>query len=349
MHPPQDDLLEIVRRSAASLDRLRGSRLLVTGAGGFLPAYLCHAIALANDQELRADPIALRCVDNFVTGLPERLEVLRSRSEVELIDASIVELERLDADVVFHGASIASPPVYRRLPIETLRVNVLGTWRVMDRAREEQVKSVLSLSSSEVYGDPEPAAIPTPESYVGRVSFTGPRACYDEGKRVGETIGRLYFEQFGVPVTTARPFNVYGPTLRLDDGRVVPDLVRQALAGGPLVLHSDGAPTRSFCYVTDAIVAFLLLLASGDRGEAYNVGNPEEISMRTLAERIGALSGVDQIIQERSSDARYLTDNPRRRCPDVAKLVELGWRAEVSLNEGLRRTIEYYRAPGGRG
>lgn len=316
----------------------------MTGAGGFLPAYVCHAIAIANDGDLRADPIAMRCVDNFVTGLPERLEALRNRSDVEVVDGSIVELQTLGADVVFHGASIASPPVYRRLPIETLRVNVLGTWRVLDLAREEGAKAVLSMSSSEVYGDPEADAIPTPESYVGRVSFTGPRACYDEGKRVGETISRLYFEQYGVPVTVARPFNVYGPTLRLDDGRVVPDLLRQALDGGPLVLHSDGTPTRSFCYVTDAIVAFLTLLASGQRGEAYNVGNPEEVSIRTLAERIGGLTGVASVTHERSDDIRYLTDNPQRRCPDVRRLEALGWHAEVSLEDGLRRTIDHYRA-----
>lgn len=346
LDPPSADLEEIVRTASGPLGRLSGSTVLVTGAAGFLGAYLCHAIARANDGPLRSGRVALRCLDNFATGVPERLASLGERDDVTLVHGKVEDLERLDADVVVHAASIASPPVYRRIPIETLRVNVLGTWRVLERAVAERPRAVLSLSSSEVYGDPEPAAIPTPETYVGRVSFTGPRACYDEGKRLGETLCRLYFEKHGVPVTVARPFNVYGPTLRLDDGRIVPDLLRQGLAGGPLVLHSDGTPTRSFCYVTDAIGAFLVLLDRGVRGEAYNVGNEHEVSIGEVARLVGRLFGTDRVEHRASPDPHYLTDNPDRRCPELSKIRGLGWRPLVDLESGLRRTVDHVRSGG---
>jgi len=245
---------------------------------------------------------------------------------------------------LFQAASIASPPIYRRFPLETIEVNALGTWNLLRLAHARSVTSFLHLSSSEVYGDPENSAIPTPEEYVGRVSFTGPRACYDESKRLAETICRLYFEKHALPVKVVRPFNVYGPTLRLDDGRVVPDLLRQGLAGGPLVLYSDGTPTRSFCYVTDAIVAFLRVLTSDRNGEAFNVGTTEEVSMRQLAELTGEVLGIREVRLEASTDSRYLSDNPQRRCPDIRKIRDqIGWVPSVTLRDGLRLTAEYYR------
>lgn len=341
MRPPASDLDEILTSAAGPLRALSGGTLLVTGAGGFLAAYMCEVVAAANDRLLER-PIALRCIDNFVTGLPERLAGLAGRPDVEIVNASVVGLEELGADRVVHMASIASPPVYRAKPIETVEVNVLGTWRVLELAKAQHGTRILHLSTSEVYGDPEPGAVPTREDYVGRVSFTGPRACYDESKRVSETLCRLYTEVHGVDVVVARPFNVYGPTLRLDDGRVVPDLVRQAIAGGPLVLHSDGTPTRSFCYITDAIAAFLALLVSGARGEAYNVGTPEEVSMADLAGRIGRAFGVSEVRHERATEERYLVDNPQRRCPEITKLSALGWSPRVSLDEGIARLVRYH-------
>lgn len=344
LEPLPTDLDEIVGRSDGALRWLSGKRLLVAGAGGFLGAYLCHAVARANDTLLK-DPCGLICLDTFVTGTRDRLGSMTSRRDTTLVDTSLSDLARLDADVVVHAASIASPPVYRRLPFETIEVNTLGTWNLLRLAQEGSIASFLHLSSSEVYGDPEASAIPTNEEYVGRVSFTGPRACYDESKRLAETLCRLYFERHGLPVKVVRPFNVYGPTLRLDDGRIIPDLLKQGLAGGPLILHSDGSPTRSFCYVVDAIVAFLQVLASDRNGEAFNVGTTEEVSMSEVARIAGESLGVSEVRSERSADARYLTDNPRRRCPDIGKIRrEIGWEPQVALREGLRRTAAYYRA-----
>jgi dTDP-glucose 4,6-dehydratase/UDP-glucuronate decarboxylase len=344
LSPPRADLLEIVERSAASWPVLRGKRLLVTGAAGFLGSYLCHAVALANDDVLRGDPCRLVCLDTFVTGTSSRLAVLAKRDDVSIVEGSATTVTDLNADLVIHAASIASPPVYRRLPIETVEVNVLGTWRLLQLATADRINSFLHVSSSEVYGDPDPEAVPTAEDYWGRVSFTGPRACYDESKRLGETLCTLYHERHGVPVKVVRPFNVYGPGLRLDDGRIVPDLLRQGLAGGPLVLHSDGTPTRAFCYVVDAIVAFLAVLASEHDGEAFNVGTPIETSIRELAETVAELLGISGVRSEAAADPRYLVDSPQRRCPDIRKLSShTHWRPEIDLRDGLARTIAFYR------
>ena len=203
------------------------------------------------------------------------------------------------------------------------------------------------LSTSEIYGDPEPAHVPTPETYPGLVSSTGPRACYDESKRFAETLAVTYFRTYGTPVRIVRPFNVYGPGLRHDDGRVVPSLVDDARRGRDLVLHSDGRPRRSFCYVTDFIVSLLRVIARGVDGEAYNVGDDrEEISMRELADRIRAVTKAPgRVVVRASTDPDYLTDNPQRRCPDLTKLRALGGSMPcVSLEEGLARYVRWLAA-----
>jgi dTDP-glucose 4,6-dehydratase/UDP-glucuronate decarboxylase len=204
---------------------------------------------------------------------------------------------------------------------------------------------MLSFSSSEVYGDP--AVVPTPEEYHGNVSFTGPRACYDESKRLGETLCATYFRLHRVPVKVIRPFNVYGPGQRLDDGRIIPDLLRAALSGGPLVLYSDGAATRSFCYVSDFTEACLMLLMMPEAdGEAFNVGNAEEVSIAQAARTMAEVAGTPPlpVLFESSAEAAYLVDNPQRRCPDLTKLHRMtGFAARVSLREGLGRALASYR------
>jgi dTDP-glucose 4,6-dehydratase/UDP-glucuronate decarboxylase len=214
-------------------------------------------------------------------------------------------------------------------------------------AAKKQLSAFVLLSSSEVYGDPDPGFIPTPETYAGRVSFTGPRACYDESKRLAETLCMTYFRTHATPVRIVRPFNVYGPGLRLDDGRLVPDLARAALLGRDLVLHSDGTPTRSFCYVTDFVVGLLRVVARGKDGEAYNVGNDHEIAVRDLAAAMSrAAGGGARVVVARSDDPDYLTDNPQRRCPDLARLRALGAAPTVALERGLGRYLAWAREAG---
>jgi UDP-glucuronate decarboxylase len=255
-----------------------------------------------------------------------------------------LELEER-VDYVVHAASIASPSWYRQHPLETIDVNVVGTRRLLELAREHEVEGFVYLSSSEIYGDPPPDKVPTTEDYWGHVSSTGPRSCYDESKRLAESICMTYFRLYGTPVKLIRPFNVYGPRLRLDDGRVIPDFLSDALNGRPITLYSDGLVTRSFCYITDFVTALILLLVADVVGEAYNVGNDREVTIRNVAESVAKLPGDGPGIRFASSDdPDYLTDNPNRRSPDLRKTkATIDWSPIVALEEGLRRTYDSYR------
>lgn len=325
--------------------QLNGTTMLITGAGGFLASHLLETIAVFNES---AKPgCRVLAIDNFQSGLPERISWIKDRSDMELRqgDASQAFEPGERVDWIIHAASIASPPLYRRFPLETIDVNVNGTRHMLDLLRREG-RGMLFMSSSEIYGDPDPLHIPTAEDYRGFVSCTGPRACYDESKRLGETLATTYHRLYGSPVKIIRPFNVYGPGQRLDDGRILPDLMSAAFYRRPIVLYSDGRATRSFCYIRDAIRGMLLILLIGASGEAFNVGNDEEISIGELAEIVSCLDGSPQlpIRFETSPDRDYLSDNPQRRCPDLTKLKTLGgWNPDVKVREGLKRTLQSYR------
>jgi UDP-glucuronate decarboxylase len=344
-----EDVDDICARARPALRALAGKTILVAGGAGFLPSYVVDALVRANDT-VQDEPCRVLCVDNVVTGAWTRLAHLEGRRDVVVRTHDLTERLVLDepVHVVVHGASIASPSWYRQRPLETIDVNVDGTRRLLELAREHDVESLLYLSSSEVYGDPDPARVPTREDYWGHVSPTGPRAPYDESKRLAETLCTTYHRLYGTPVRIVRPFNVYGPRLRLDDGRVIPDFISDALAGRPIALLSDGRATRSFCYVSDFTVALLRLLTEGTPGEVYNVGNDEEVTIREAAEMLAALPGVGVgVALAESGDADYLTDNPSRRCPDLTKTrATIDWSPSIPLREGLRRTLASYREPG---
>jgi dTDP-glucose 4,6-dehydratase/UDP-glucuronate decarboxylase len=347
----RDDLREIAERAADDLRWFDGKRVLITGGAGFLMSYLVDALAARGEAVASRDAPRVVVVDSFATAAKGRLAHLASHPGVEIreADASTLELDE-PFDVIVHGASIASPVAYRRMPLRTLEVNALGTLALLRAVRDRPLDAFVLLSTSEIYGDPEPDCVPTPETYPGRVSSTGPRACYDESKRFAETLAVTYYRSFGTPVRIVRPFNVYGPGLRPDDGRVVPSLLEAARLGGDLVLHSDGTPRRSFCYVTDFIVSFLRVIVRGGDGEPYNVGDDrEEISMRELADRIGSVTRARGRVAVRpSDDADYLVDNPQRRCPDLGKLRALGGSMPcVPLDEGLRRYARWLAAEAG--
>jgi dTDP-glucose 4,6-dehydratase/UDP-glucuronate decarboxylase len=341
-----DDLDDICARAAPALRALAGKTVLVAGGAGFLPSYVVDALARANET-MQAEPCRIICVDNVVTGAWTRLAHLEGRPDIAFRTHDLTQKLVLDEPVhaIVHGASIASPSWYRRRPLETIDVNVIGTRYLLELAREEKVESFLYLSSSEVYGDPDPARVPTTEDYWGNVSSTGPRAPYDESKRLAETLCATYHRLYGTPVRIVRPFNVYGPRLRLDDGRVIPDFLSDALARRPIALLSDGRATRSFCYVGDFTAALLLLLVEGSAGEVYNVGNDEEVTIREAAEILDGLPGVGVgVASATSDDADYLTDNPSRRCPDLSKTrAAIDWSPSTPLREGLHRTLASYR------
>jgi dTDP-glucose 4,6-dehydratase/UDP-glucuronate decarboxylase len=344
-----EDVRAMAEEMGSVLAPLAGTTLLVTGGSGFLCSYLLDAVAYLNDHHF-ARPCRLISVDNLRSGVADRVAHLVGRPEFRFVAHDISQPLDLEepVDWIIHGAGIASPTFYRRYPLETVDVNAGGTRRMLDLARQPQVRSILYLSTSEIYGDPDPRFIPTSEDYRGFVSCTGPRACYDESKRMAETLCWIYHNLHRVPVKVIRPFNVYGPGQRLDDRRIVPDMMSAALARRPLVLLSDGRATRSFCYVSDAVRAMWHVLLSDANGEAFNVGNDErEISMGDFARELAAAAGDPplDVVHQVSEDPHYLTDNPQRRCPDLSKLRSRcrPWTPQVGLAEGLRRTLRSYR------
>jgi UDP-glucuronate decarboxylase len=253
---------------------------------------------------------------------------------------------------IIHGGSIASPVYYRKFPIETMDANVNGLRSLLEYAKQQHattapVAGFLFFSSSEIYGDPTPDAIPTPETYRGNVSCTGPRACYDESKRYGETLCVNFTERYQLPIKVARPFNNYGPGLKITDHRVLPDFARDVFANRDIVMKSDGTPRRTFCYVADAVIGYYKILVVGRPGEAYNIGvETPEISMAELAEKVAAIgresfSYTGRVVKRVEPD--YLVDNPDRRCPIIRKArTELGYDPTVLVDEGLRRSLIWY-------
>lgn len=327
---------------------LADSNVLVTGASGFLGGYILDLLTALNHS---APALNARIVaaDNFVATNGRRLAHLHNDPFIEFRRANIVEAVDWGRrfDWIIHCASMASPVFYRPRPLETIDANVNGTWRMLELAEAHNSSGMLFFSSSEIYGDPDPRFIPTAEDYRGYVSCTGPRACYDESKRLGETLCVSFRAQRNVPSKIVRPFNVYGPGQRLDDGRMIPDMMSAALTGGPITLLSDGSPTRSFCYARDFIAGSLAVLVHGAPGEPYNIGNDDERSMLEvaglMAEIAGRPGGPLEVRFGESSDPDYLVDNPNRRCPDLTKArTELGYEPVVDLRSGLARTFDYY-------
>ena len=345
-----EDIYAIAKDLRHTLAPLAGSTLLVTGGSGFLCSYLLETVAYLNDTAWR-HPCRLISVDNLRSGVAGRVAHLADRPDFRFLSHDVSQPLDLDepVDWIIHGAGIASPTFYRKFPLETVDVNVSGTRRMLELARRPGVRSILYMSTSEIYGDPDPGFIPTPEDYRGNVSCNGPRACYDESKRMAEGLCGIYYSQYRTPVKVMRPFNVYGPGQRLDDRRIVPDLISAALHRRPLVLYSDGRATRSFCYISDAIRAMWHVLLSDANGEAFNVGNDErEISIGDFARELAAAAGPPplEVIHRVSEDPQYLTDNPQRRCPNLRKLrSRFSWTPQVGLTEGLRRTLRSYRGP----
>ena len=338
------------------LPYLSGKNLLITGGAGFLGYYLVQ-LALHWNRRSGGPPLRVTVLDSYVRGMPAWLEALRGDRALTLVrhDVTAPLAESLgDFQYIVHAASIASPTYYRKFPIETMDANVNGLRALLEYARQRlqrgrPVAALLFLSSSEIYGDPTPEHVPTPETYRGNVSCTGPRACYDEAKRYGETLCVNFARHVGVPVKVARPFNNYGPGLKIADRRVLPDFARDVLAGRDVVMLSDGTPRRTFCYVADAVIGYYKILVKGRPGEAYNIGaEAPEVSIRELAELVVAaardlLGYGGRVVQQAAPDGSYLTDNPTRRCPVITKArTELGYNPAVSLREGLRRSLIWY-------
>jgi UDP-glucuronate decarboxylase len=354
----ENDLDLMVENLADELQAISGRNFLIAGGAGFLGYYLVQTALHWNKRNGRRPQIAVTVLDNFIRGVPQWLTALESDS-LQLVKHDITQplpTSLQSQQYLVHAASIASPIYYRRHPIETMDANVNGLWNILNyclaqKEKAAPVEGVLFYSSSEIYGDPTPENIPTPETYRGSVSCTGPRACYDESKRFGETLCVNFAHQHGIPVKSARPFNNFGPGLKISDRRVIADFARDILAGRDIVLLSDGTAKRTFCYVTDAITGYYKILVKGTPGEAYNIGvETPEISMSDLAKKMTSLSHElfgykGKVVHQQSEDQEYLVDNPNRRCPVITKAREsLGYNPSVTLDEGLRRALIWYSA-----
>ncbi len=306
-------------------------RVLVTGGAGFLGSHLC--------ESLLHDEYEVVCVDNLGSGQLTNIRQLRNYDNFRFKKQDIREELDVDrVDYIYHLASRASPTDFTDFPVRIALTNTTGTKKLLERAVEFDARMIFA-STSEIYGDPE--VTPQPESYSGNVNIRGPRGCYDESKRFGETLTVAYMERYGIDVRTARIFNTYGPRMRPDDGRVVPTFITQALNDEDLTVYGDGTQTRSFCYVSDLING-LRKIGETDSiaGEVINLGNNNEISILELARII-----IDQT--ETNSDIVHQSlpeDDPQRRCPDLTKAKDLlGWNPEISLQKGIRKTVPYYR------
>ena len=306
-------------------------RAVVSGGAGFIGSHLCDA--------LLARGLRVLALDNFITGAPENLKHLQGNPDLELRRADVNHGTFIGGDVryVLHFASPASPPQYDANPIHTLKVGTLGTMNMLGLARAKDATFLLA-STSEVYGDP--LVHPQPESYWGNVNPIGPRGCYDEAKRCAEAFTMAYHRAHEVDTRIIRIFNTHGPRMQVHDGRAIPNFMAQAIRGQPLTVYGDGMQTRSICYVSDLVRGVLAALDKGD-SLPVNLGNPQEVTMLELAETIIRLAGS----RSRIDDAELPVDDPKQRRPDIKRARELlGWQPEVGLEDGLRRTLQYFQS-----
>jgi UDP-glucuronate decarboxylase len=304
-------------------------RVLVTGGAGFLGSHLCERLLAKGDDVLS--------VDNYFTGRKDNIAHLLGSPRFEALRHDITHPLFVEVDEIYNLACPASPIHYQFDPVQTTKTSVIGAINMLGLAKRLKIK-ILQASTSEVYGDP--ASHPQPESYRGNVNPIGPRACYDEGKRCAETLFFDYHRQHGLKIRIARIFNTYGPRMHPNDGRVVSNFIVQALKREPLTLYGMGEQTRAFCYVDDLIDGITRLMGAADPLTGpINLGNPAEISIAELAERIIALTGSRSSIRRQPLPQ----DDPTQRCPDIAEAARhLGWEPKTPLEEGLKKTIEYF-------
>lgn len=339
---PQENAEYIFSKLGNLIDNFTGKKILLTGYRGFLGSNFLSFFHFLNKN--LTNKVELICIDNLIVDLED---VTNTYSEsFQILHGNVIDvLPDIDFDYVLHCAGIASPTFYRKFPLETIKVNAIEYWQILNTISTANLKGLLYFSTSEIYGDPNINFIPTKEDYRGNVSCTGPRACYDESKRLGETISVSMVKEKNIPVKIVRPFNVYGPFMRKNDRRVIPDFLKDGVENKRIVLYSDGTPTRAFCYVADAVEGFLRALLLGEPGCPYNIGNDQtEISMKNLARLVSDLLGDVKIDYYVNDQKDYLTDNPQRRCPVIKRArEELGYSPEVNLKTGLQNMIEWYR------
>ncbi|HSR89212.1 MAG TPA: NAD-dependent epimerase/dehydratase family protein [Candidatus Udaeobacter sp.] len=343
----EGDLDFIAKEVAEVAKSLEGKSVLITGGSGFIGSYFIAVIDLLNKRYFK-EPCRVLSIDNHIIGKKNNLLKEIDSNYISFKNHNICDPLTLDVpvDYIISAAGIASPVYYMRYPIETIEGAVFGLSNMLKLGLEKKVKSILYFSSSEIYGDPDPKFIPTPETYRGNVSSTGPRSCYDESKRLGETLGTAYHRVHNTPIKIVRPFNVYGPGMSAKDYRVVPTFLSQAIEGKPLSVHGKGNQTRTFCYASDAMVGFFKVLLSEKNGEVFNIGNDdEEINMKALAEIVSEIVTDKKVeINLVNYPDTYPQDEPSRRCPDLSKAKsQVDFHPSINLRAGLSRSYKWMK------
>lgn len=339
----KEDIENITKDLGIVAHQLSGKTVLLSGGAGFLGKYFVWTIDYLNEHILKK-PCKLIIIDNFIVS--KRNSIIENEN-IKIIEHDISKPIKINEniDYIINAASIASPIFYHKFRTETIDVGFLGTKNMLEIAREKNIKSFLFFSSSEIYGDPDPKCIPTSEDYRGNVSCISSRACYDEPKRIGETLCVTYADKFNLPVKIVRPFNIFGPGMRLDDGRVIPAFVLSALKGENMPLHGHGKHTRTFCYISNAIKGFLQILLSDHNREVFNLGHDDqEIQMIHVAELILGLVGNPKAKIQSIEGIKgvHTVDDPTRRCPDLTKIrTVLGYNPKINLVNGLKRFISW--------
>ena len=352
----EEDLKYIVNNCRSDLKKISNKSLLFTGGGGFLGYYFYQVISKWN-KENKKDNIFYTVLDNKILKKNSWITKTKNSQNINFVYKDINSVSQKfikNFDIIVHGASIASPTFYRKYPIETMKANIGGLWNILksyesNSLKKNKLKKLIFFSSSEVYGNPDKKNIPTKEDYDGNVSFTGPRACYDESKRFGETLVFNYSNIYKFNSVIIRPFNNYAPGMSLNDKRIIPDLMKNVLDNNNMVLFSNGSPKRTFCYIADSITSYIKAISKGKNLNAYNIGTSSpEISMRELTIRIKNIAKSlynykGACLFKINKDKKYLKDNPLRRKPCLKKTTKhLNFKSKISLNKGLKNTLIYF-------
>ncbi len=340
------DLSILAHSLANDLQPLSGKTLVISGGAGFIGTYLIATIFKLNRRVFKK-PCRVISIDNYITGWEKNFLLNTIDKNFTFLHGDVRLLPTINEPVeyIIHAAGLASPYYYRKYPIETIESSVIGAKNLLELGRLKQVKGMLFFSSSEIYGNPDPKFVPTPETYTGNVSSIGPRSCYDESKRLAETLCITYHQLYGLPTKIVRLFNVYGPGMKHTDYRVIPTFIYQGLKGRNLPVHDHGKQTRTFCYITDALTGIFKVLVSGKPGEVYNIGNDyPELSMYELATIVAKLLNNGVRPRRKRYPKNYPAGEPQRRCPDITKIkTELKYEPRVQLATGLKRTVSWFK------
>jgi UDP-glucuronate decarboxylase len=341
------DIQEIILSVGDSFLKLADKTILITGANGMIPAYFVDTILALNNGILKKTPVKLICIGIEKREQCERIKHAFDQPFVEYVEQDVGKKFSLpkNIDFIIHAASKASPKFYLADPIGTIDANVNGTRQLLDYCVENKVESFLFFSSGEIYGNPENENVPTKENYLGKSDWLAKRSCYTESKRFSETLCINFYYQFNIPVKIVRPVHVYGPGLRLNDGRVMADFFKDALLGNDINILSDGLASRAFCYISDATTAFWKVLLEGQSGQAYNVGNDkEDTSIKDLAFIISNLFDNKSTVKVLKSENTYhISESPSRSCPCIDKLRrDFNYELQVPLEDGILRLKRWY-------